>query len=185
MLISQSAALHFISLYHMLLYYAGTTRDVLPPGMSFDDFLEEATNTKAECRDAIYSPHPLISDFGSNNSDILSEKEQEVLKAWAAHHVKGDFVMLRHLKKHTIFLNTADPGVAYGVLGLTTDLKEIVPNGYLPVYVRTVLLPYEGVIVCDGLVAMHNMLIGPNMSRNMREEYKELEKAGLVLTTLD
>ncbi|HEY0069080.1 MAG TPA: hypothetical protein VGE04_03835, partial [Chloroflexia bacterium] len=94
MLISESAALHFISLYHMLLYYAGTTRDVLPPGMSFDDFLEESTDSKAECRDAIYSPHPLIRDFGSTNSDILSEKEREVLEAWATHYVEGDFVML-------------------------------------------------------------------------------------------
>src|SRR5437588_6500631 len=163
-LVSEEAGLYFIALYTRLLYYAGQKRKVLPSKMTFDKFLDTSYQRKADCRDAIYEPTPLLDDFLADNADALSSEEQDIVRAWKR-YVRGTFVVLRHHKNYTIFLGTGEESRAYAVLGLTTDLAEMAPKPYLPVIVKTVLLPYEGVIVCDGLVVFHNVTIGPNMRR--------------------
>ena len=119
MLLPQDDALHFISLYTMLLYHAGHERGVLPADMTFDDFLDEPLRLKVECREAAYEPSPLFDEFLAANSDILSDEEKNKVSDWKR-YVRGTFVVVRHLKKHSIFLDTESPPHAYGVLSLTS-----------------------------------------------------------------
>jgi hypothetical protein len=183
MKIAPDAAWDFINLYHALLYYAGQVREILPAEMTYANFVAEPLATKARCRDPIYEPKPLFDDFLEDRGDALTQKQQKMVREWKR-FVRGDFVVLRHLKKHTIFLSTTGPMKAYAVLSLTTDLPEMIPNDVLPVYVETVLLPYQGVIVYDGIVLGGNILIGPNMTREMKEDYSAIKKAKQVITTL-
>lgn len=185
MLLPEKNAAQFLALYTPLLYYAGNARGVLPEDMTFKEFLDEPMEVKVDCRDAIYSPTPLFDDFLEDNGDQLSEKERGIVGAWSKRYVRGKFVLLQHLKEHSIFLSTDKSLKAYGVLGLTTELSEMAPRAYLPVFLETVLLPYEGVVVCDGLVMMSNILIGPNMTSNMKADYKRLKQSGKVITSLE
>ena len=184
MLIPEEDAAQFIALYIGMLYYAGDARRVIPEDMEFDEFLDEPMEVKADCRDALYEPTPLFDEFLEDNGDQLSEELQEVVRAWGERYVRGDFVVLQHLQEHTIFLDTGSPPKAYAVLGLTTDLSDMAPNYTLPLFLETVLLPYKGVIVCDGLVRASRMLIGPNMTRNMKADYKRIKQAGRTITSL-
>ena len=183
MRVSGDAADKFIRLHLQLLHYAGQQREVLPPDMSLESLFEEPLELKVDCRDAIYAPSPLLDRFLAEHHDSLSAEERDIVRAWAG-YVSGTLIVLRHLKKHTIFLDDASPANAYGVLGLNDDLEELFPRPVLPTFVKTVLLPYQGVVVCDGLFRGYSITIGSNMRRGMNENYKEIKSAGQLITAL-
>lgn len=183
MRVSIEAADRFIGLYMRLLHYAGQQRETIPLDMSFEKFLAQPTQVKVACREAIYEPAPLLDDFMMAYDSSLSIEDQKVVIAWTR-YVKSTFLVLRHLKKHTIFLESTSPPNAYGVLGLTTDLEELLPAWRLPIGIQAVLLPYEGVVVCDGLISVYDIVIGPNMRSGLNEDYKNIKNAGRFFTTL-
>jgi hypothetical protein len=183
MQIPEESAEAFIALYHRLLYFAGQQRAKLPSDMTYEAFLAEDLEIKAECRDALYEPSPLLNELLSQPGSIFTQEERSTVEGFSR-YIFEDFIVFRHLKKHTIFLNTGEPSKAYAVLSLLSDLPEIIPDFALPFYVKTVLLPYRGVIVYDGIMSGYNVIIGNNMRREMKEEYNALKKAGKIITTL-
>ena len=44
---------------------------------------------------------------------------------------------------------------------------------YLPVLTQTMLIPFKGVIVYDGLMTSYNISFGPGIRRNLNEDFKE------------
>lgn len=185
MRISPEGARKFISLYIFLMYYAGQERHLLPPDMTLDEFKESGLDVKIACRDAIYEPRHLIMRFLDSNRELLTQEAQDTLESWAEHYVKGKFYLLRHLKQNSIFLLLENKMKAYGVLGLTDELDRVIPKGALPAYVETVLLPYEGKVVCDGLVVSDNTPVTATVKREMADEYKQLKQAKELITRLD
>ena len=95
----------------------------------------------------------------------------------------GDFYVLRFLKKHTVFLTAKEPTVAYGVLGLSDPLEEVIDQP-LPFYCKTVLLPFRDRIVYDGLLSGYNVIIGSNMTRELNDAYNAAKKRYGVVTSL-
>lgn len=57
---------------------------------------------------------------------------------------------------------TAGP-VAYGVVGLTMPIEDMIHNSHLPLLVTTVLLPFHDQIVYDGLLGSNNVHFGPEL----------------------
>lgn len=183
MRIKADAADRFLQLYMRLQLFAGQRRDVLPEKMSWDDFLDTPLSVKIACRDKIYEPSPLLDDFLLAQSDTLTLEEHNIVADWRR-FVRGTFLVLRHLKQYSVFIHSTSPSCAYGVLSLSSDLTELVPMHLLPISVKTVLLPYEGVIVCDGLLNVYGMKFGSNMRSNFNEEYKEMKSTGRFFTVL-
>jgi hypothetical protein len=185
MRISPEGARKFISLYIFLMYYAGQERHLLPPDMTLDEFKESELEVKIACRDAIYEPRHLIMRFLDANRELLTHEAQDTLASWAEHYVKGKFYLLRHLKRNSIFLLMGNKTKAYGVLGLTDELDKVIPKLALPAYVETVLLPYEGAVVCDGLVVSDNTPVTATVKHEMADEYKMIKQGGELITKLD
>jgi len=183
MRINAHAARRFLTLYMRLQLFAGQRCGVIPAKMSFDDFIEESLPVKIACRDKIYEPEPLFDHFLLAYDDTLSIEDYNTVADWRR-FLRGTFIILRHLKQHTVFIASASPPSAYGVLSLTTDLEDLLPKPRLPISVQTVLLPFEGTIVCDGMLNIHNMVIGLNMRRNLNEEYQEMKSTGRFFRTL-
>lgn len=90
------------------------------------------------------------------------------------------FVAWKHYKNHTIFLRDPD---AYAVLGLRSSLEEILPRPP-PMLLNAVLLPFEGVIVTDGLLVTQNVILGPGIRRGMKEVYDRAIERGTVWISL-
>lgn len=55
------------------------------------------------------------------------------------------------------------------VKALTTPLEEMIPDW---IVIDTAVLPYDGSLVCDGLVVDRHTYIGPNMIKSMTQELK-------------
>jgi hypothetical protein len=58
----------------------------------------------------------------------------------------------------------------YCVLGVTSSIKELAPSSFS--LIETVILNFEDVIICDGLISHQNMSIGANMKRDINTQYK-------------
>jgi len=113
----------------------------------------------------------------------LSSDELEIVGTWK-HAVVGKFYVFRYLKKYTVFLTSGgSPNKAYGVLGLADPMKEVI-GPYLPRLITTVLLPFQGKIICDGLVSGYNITFGGGIKRRLNEEYKQAKETFGIITSL-
>lgn len=55
----------------------------------------------------------------------------------------------------------------------------------LPVVIDTVLLPYKGQIIYDGMGIIHNVSVGPGIRAGLQEEYLTAKQNGRLLTSLE
>jgi hypothetical protein len=107
MLIPRRDAADFLRIYEQLMHYAGREREVIAKDMTFKAFDRKASlKTKAECRDAIYEPEPLFEAFLAAAGDNLSEKDRSDIQAWNERHVRDRFILLKHLPRYTVFMDT-------------------------------------------------------------------------------
>jgi hypothetical protein len=173
----------FIRLYTSLLCYANRSLQVVPAS----EFAEPAQfglfslDTRFEIRQALLGKRKLIAKFVAENPYDLGERDLALVDSWR-HLVAGRFFVYRYLKKHAILLNDAEPPIAYGVLALTQPLREVA--GPAPVCVETALLPYEGRIVCDGLLGVYSVSFGPGFRRSLAESYREAKSGTGIITSL-
>jgi len=145
-------------------------------------FADLPSEARVEIRDALNANLELIEEFVAENPAHLPDDELDIVRSWR-HLVAGQFYVLRELKKHTVFLTANSEAVAYGVLALSQPFEELIgPN--LPTLTQTVLLPFKGVIVYDGLLVGYNISFGPGIRRRLNSEYKEAKASHGIVTSL-
>jgi hypothetical protein len=172
----------FISLYSCLIGFAAERLGGVAGINSVEDFLYASNEARAEARDKLLSNVTLIDEFMEVNPYQFSEKELSNLLKFEK-FVSGKFFIERDLKNYTIFLNDNDPPKAYGVLGLTDEIVEMVLFP-LPTLVSAVLLPWKGQIICDGLILTYSVVLGRGITKNLKESYRQAKAQGIV-TSLD
>lgn len=146
-------------------------------------FREARATAKSKVRDALFEHLDLIDSCVSENPHGITNEELAILLRWKQ-FVRGTFVVLRDYKSYTVFLTTNQPYVAYAVLGLTTEIVDLIPEPLLAM-VDAVLLPWKGRIVCDGLVSSYRIVMGPSYRASFRETYREATLGRGVVTSLD
>jgi hypothetical protein len=124
----------------------------------------------------------LIQAFVDENPARLTADELAVVRSWQ-NLVHGKFYIFRDLKKYTVLLSTDKQPVAYGVLALTQPFEELV-GPHLPVLIATVLLPFQGKIVYDGLLNAYRISFGPGIRRSLNESFKEAKARHGIVTSL-
>src|SRR5262249_16315817 len=124
----------------------------------------------------------MIQQFVDENPAHLAADELDIVRSWQ-HLVHGKFYVFRQLKKYMVFLSTGERPVAYGVLALSQPFEELV-GPYLPVLTETVLLPFKGMIVYDGLMNSYNISFGPGIRRSLNESFKEAKARHGIVTSL-
>lgn len=94
--------------------------------------------------------------------------------------MSGNFVVLRHLQKHSIFMSKE----VFAVLGIYSPLQELIRQ--VPMFVDAVLLPFGDRIIIDGLLASPAMQIsfGAGMRRAFQEQYRKAQATSQVRTSL-
>jgi hypothetical protein len=153
-----------------------------PPAGSAKVIVALPPEQRLKVRDALVEHLDLIDAFVEENPYKLEPDELAIVKPWKD-LVAGDFYVLRFLKKYTVFLTAKEPTVAYGVLGLSDPLDEVIEQP-LPFYCKTVLLPFRDKIVYDGLLSGYNVIIGGNMTRELNDAYNAAKKRLGVVTSL-
>ena len=123
----------------------------------------------------------ITDDYVRENPDGLARDDMALVEGYR-HARYGRYIMLRHLKRHTILLGPEDPPFAYGMVGLTEELSEAFPN--LPALVETVLLPVGDRITFDGAILVAGVIFGSGVRRGFEDEYREAKARFGVVTSL-
>ena len=63
--------------------------------------------------------------YVAENPAELSEADLAIVRGWR-HRVAGTFYVMKHLRRHSLFVSDADSTV-YAVLGLVSSIAEVVP----------------------------------------------------------
>ena len=178
----------FAQLHWKLLFFVKQEADLFDE-QEFDDvgellyFLDDSVEGKLELFNAFYEkPTVYIDAYLAKNPDRLSAKESTIVESWKALRV-GEFVAFRQLQRHAVFLGTGDDDQAYGVFGLSEAVDSAV-GGTLPVQVHTALFPFNGVIVCDGLMSRFPFGFTTRGEKLLNEQYKAAKSGPGVVVQL-
>jgi len=182
MLLEAREADQFHRLYQPLLAFAAARLGGVAGVTNLASFKIASIEVKAQVRDSLYDHPELIDEFADTITASRNESEVAIIRSWR-NFVRGTFTLERDLKRHTIFLPNESPEVGYGVLGLTTEIVEMLPAP-LPVMVDAVLLPWHGRIVCDGMVSSYSVVLGSGIRSSLRENYRRAREEGKIITTL-
>jgi hypothetical protein len=137
-----------------------------------------------QIRQVLWASEALREAFMSDNPAGLPAADLALVASWRD-RVAGEFFIFRHLKKYSVFLAQERPPKAYGVLGLASSIQEIIPSQALPVLVKAVLLPFEGKIIYDSLLAPYPVTFGSGIRSNLNEDYRQAQERGGVITSLE
>src|SRR6516164_4390491 len=173
----------FFKLHRTLMFFVNQRLRVLPDDVASPEaFSSLPPEVRLKVRDAFLKHTDLIGAFVEENSARLTSDEIDIVRSWR-HLVHGKFYVFRQLKKYMAFLSTDKQPVAYGVVALSQPFEELV-GPYLPVLTQTVLLPFKGVIVYDGLMSSYCISFGPGIRRNLNQDFKEAKTRHGIVTSL-
>jgi hypothetical protein len=132
---------------------------------------------------AVWDDDALRYSFIEENPTGLPPEDLALARSWDR-RVAGDFYIFRFLKKYTVLIGSGDPAPVYGVLGLVSPIEEVLP-GPLPRLARMTLLPFEGRITYDGLMAPYSVYFGSGIRGNLNDIYRLANERGAIVTSLE
>lgn len=176
MLLPPEQAARFYRIWWALLRYANESFRVVPDLPDGDGPLP--VPLAKQVRDVLWAEDVIREAFVCEGyaESRLSEDDVDLISSWDR-RVAGQFLVVRHLKKHSVLLDTAGRG--YAVVGLLSPLEEVV-GPQLPAMVETVLIPFGDKIVYDGLVDIYDVSFGPGARRSIEQDYRDAREDGLI-----
>jgi len=182
MLLTTQDADLFFKLHRSLMCFVNERLQIVPNVVSPDQFSALSPEIRVKVRKALLQQLDLIDAYLAANPHDLADEELAVVSSWRD-HVCGKFFVFRYLKKHAIFLAAETSPIAYGVVALTEPFEELI-GPYLPIWVETMLLPFQGKIIYDGILSSYNVSFGGGIRSALNEDYKQAKLRLGVVTTL-
>ncbi|MCI0496137.1 hypothetical protein L0Z72_14115 [candidate division KSB1 bacterium] len=173
MILNQDDARLFYKLNPSLLLFTNRRLNIIPEIDSLSAFMSADMPAKKKIRDQVYEVPELIDNFIKENPFNFSAEEIAILASWK-NFIKGSFIIIKHYKKYSVFLENGEAGKAYGVLGLTEPISNVVPQS--PAYVEAVLLPFKNQIIYDGMIAPYSISFGSSYRLSFQDSF-DLAKA--------
>lgn len=173
----------FLRLHSELLFFVNRRLGLVSSHLANAEDVRQLTPPEmGQIRDALNDRLDLIDAFVDENPSQLTQEELEIVRAWRQ-RVSGEFFICRELKKYAVFLTAQEPSIAYGVLALRDPFHQMVGPKF-PVMVETVLLPFKGQIIYDGVLSAYSITIGPGIKRSINEQLKEAKQRHGIVTSL-
>jgi hypothetical protein len=172
----------FFKLTWPLHSYVNQQRKILPAVNSLEAYVKVTQEDKLKVRNALYEHIDLIDRFVAQNPAGLSADELAIVQSWKK-FISGRFYIFRFLKKAAIFIGPENK--VYAVLGLHNGFDEMFYKGELPVMVNTVLLPFQGRVVYDGLMNIYRVTFGSGIRGDLNEIYMSARQKGQVIESLE
>lgn len=180
MRLSETEYRQFFNLQKRLLYYVGQKKKLIAETIIFDAFLDFSVNEIYPIRNTLYENINLIDDFIKDNSANLSEEEKDIIKGFK-HFRKGTFHIVKYTKKEAHFFGKK---YVYGVHALSDPFQNFWNSSDLPTMIDTVLLPFKGKIVYDGLLSGYRIRFGKGMRDSIKNDYALAEGKYGIITEL-
>jgi hypothetical protein len=172
----------FYKLMWSLQFYVKRQRGLLKDVTTIEEYSHLPSEKKLKVRSVLWDNPGLIDAFLQDNPDGLLSAEVDIVRKWKG-FVKGSFFILRHLKKHSIFMGDKDK--VYAVVGLQTPIEDVIPSYALPRMVEAILLPFKGLIIYDGMFTGYNISIGGGIRANLNHAYTVAKQKERIIATLE
>jgi hypothetical protein len=171
----------FFQLMWKLQYYVNLKKGFHKGVSTFEQYAELKTKAKLKARDEIWNNPDHIRAYVRENPDRLPPEELRIVENWTR-FVKGKFMILRHLKKGSIFIKD---DTVYSVHGILEPLEDVLPSYALPRMVEVILLPFKGQIIYDGLLMGYNVHFGSGIRSDLNETYNIAKQKERIVYTLE
>lgn len=171
----------FVTTHIDLLFHVGQVQELIPSEMTLKAFYKLPFQRKYQCREELYKNMYLLDDYIDKQKGKLSAEEIGILHGFKK-KIQSDFIILKCLTRHCIFID-CKTNLVYTVKALSDPFDEFFSR--FPAYFSTVLLPFKGIIIYDGFMSMQGHVpLGPGLSAEMNEKYKQAKKNHTIITTL-
>ena len=166
---------YFYHLAHQLILFTNNRYKIHSGFKTPEDLhINTAKSQKAlmSVRDKMYASEN-IKEFCKNPPHGINKDDLTHISEWK-NCLSGKFYIMKHLENFTVFLIDLD-GICrlYGVKSLFDDLADTYPNYALPAMVQTILIPFMGCIVYDGLMERYNISFASGIKGDLKEEYNK------------
>src|SRR6187402_2989023 len=118
------------------LFYVGKRLGIISSDTTFNDFVDLNYKIKFKCREAFLKNGQLLDDYLTSNADSLTNGQISVLTGFKK-QIHSDFVILKCLAKHAIFIDTRTDKL-YAIKSLSDGFDDFFKN--FPVLVKTTIL---------------------------------------------
>jgi hypothetical protein len=170
----------FYRIWFPLLNYVNEQRNLSPEFPEAWRRHNVAPEVALPLQTAVWKDDTLREGFIRDNPADLSDEDLAMVDSWQ-HRVGDKFILLRHLKRHSVFLGSDNKG--YAVLGITDRLDEILLQ-LPPVMVYTVLIPFGDRIIYDGIIGPYNLSFGSGYRSSFNDTYRDIQERGGLITSL-
>ena len=158
MLIERNIADDFLYKYQAVMMYLNG--GLLPDGaLEFAVIRPEIYNCLDEINDAM---------SGVVGGDFVNNLRRAVY---------GKFIYLKNYKDGYAFMHI-ETGAFYMAFALTTRIEELSKEFAV---VNTALIPFNGILVCDGLLATYDVTLGKNYIKEIRDAYWKAKRSGSLI----
>jgi len=181
MVLSEDDAKLFYRLMWPLQFFVNQRLKLIPACSTLEEYQSLTAEQKLKVRDALYKNIQLVDEFVTENPAGFGAEELQIIKGWKR-FVAGEFFIERYLAKHAILIKDQ---TVYAVLGLFDPLEFNAPRELLPVYVKTVLLPFKGRVIYDGLLQPHQIYFGGGVRSDLRETYLTAKQNQRIVESLE
>jgi len=169
----------YLNIQPKLIYYAGIEQKCISKNTTLDDFMNSSAQEKYPAREALYDNIHLIDQYIEEHSGTLSEEEINIIKDFKDFR-RGKFYITKFTKTHALFM---DEEYVFGVLALGDPFDFFWDKKDLPALIETVLLPYKGKIIYDGIFLSSPISFGRGISNSLKNESKKkIGQFGVILT---
>lgn len=172
----------FYRMWRPLLTFVNDALKVVPSlsGAGAKDSID--VRKAVEVRNALWKNEGILNQFIEKNPARLPSEDLDILQTWM-YRRQGDFILYKVLKKHAIFINQDKANEIFAVKGLHSSFEDIF-GSYLPIMIKTVLLPFNDEIITDGLFESYNVSFGPGIRDGFKIIYNEAKELDKIITTL-
>lgn len=170
----------FYKLMIPLQYYICVRGGILDYVKSTRDFFNASLSEKKKVRDYLFGHIEIIDDFIEDNAHQFDRDEIDILLSWK-HFVSGNFIIDRLLNKYAVFIGGEK---VYAVLALQDSFREILGGNSFPMYVTTILLPFKGQIIYDGILEPYGISFGGGMRSSVKDIYIIAKESGTIVHDL-
>ena len=181
MQLSHEDASLFFKLMPALQIFANQQLKIIKGLKDVEGYKSISNRERIELRNTLYENPEIIEDFMRENPFSFPKNELEIVSSWK-NFIADSFFVVQMTKKYAIFMRNDD---VYAVLALAQPLQVVLGGAPLPAYVKTVLLPFNGKIIYDGLLEGHNIFFGPGISTSVKNRYRIAKQKGEIIESLD
>lgn len=180
MKLTEKEANLFYELMHSLQLFVNNKCKITTSADTLKEYKMLPMKEQLLVRDAVFKDTSLIDCYVSKNPDQLDAEKLEIVQNWKE-YLKDKFYIERYLKDYAVFIGD---NKVYGVLALLSDFDQMFHKSRLPICVETVLLPFRGKIIYDGLMQTYNIFFGGGIKRNLKETYMKAKQNNKIIFSL-